>query len=164
MTLEVETNSPSFTMSIFLSPHPLFMHASTRTASGGNVPSVISMGPLMVAMPRTNYNRRNQTGIAGGAFSTGDPACSKLIGGGTVANDNNEDEEEMISRQVACRLTTKLGIPIFVSTSLYSGTLPDAIAMLCDDGSSGGGGLIQQRAAALAERTIYNLLKDKVTV
>ena len=125
------------------------------------------MGPMMVAMQRTNYSQRRD-GSVGGTFSTGDPACSKLIGGGdgnnTMASSTptNSEDDEMISRQVASRLTTQLHIPIFVSSALYGGNMPTAIASLCSDVGAEGGGLLPQRAAALAERAIYNLLKDKV--
>ena len=97
------------------------------------------MGPLISAMPRTRY---------AGAFSdpnaNTDPSTSKLLG-------SNEEDDEMLARQMASRLTQRLGMAIFVSCSFAA-----APAM---DGESGS--LIQHRAAALAEREIYRILRSK---
>jgi hypothetical protein len=100
--------------------------------------SQLSMGPLVVAMPRTNYR---------GAFSSPtDVPSSKLIG------DEAEDVE-MIARQMASRLSQRLGVPIFVCCSFAdTPSILDGIDL----------GMVQQRAAALAERQIWRILEKKL--
>jgi hypothetical protein len=95
------------------------------------------MGPLIVAMPRTKYQ---------GAFSSvADASSSKLI-----SSDN--EEEETIARQMGCRLSQKLGVPVFVSCSFAR-----APAMAIDGVDQT---MIQHKAAALAERKISLLLRN----
>jgi hypothetical protein len=96
------------------------------------------MGPLIVAMPRTKYK---------GAFSSDrDTSSSKLIGG-------ESEDDEMIGRQMAGRLSQRLGISVFVSMSFAN--QPNMASQGVDEG------MIQHRAAALAEREIWRLLRDK---
>lgn len=97
------------------------------------------MGPLVVAMPRTKYS---------GAFSSdSETANSKLVGG-------DDEDAEMVARQMASRLSQKHGIPVFVSCSFR-----DAPSIASDgtDPST-----IQHRAAAIAEREISRILIDKL--
>lgn len=97
------------------------------------------MGPLFVAMPRSNYL---------GAFSNAESPSSKLIG-------CEDDEEEMIARQMASRLSQKVGIAVLVSCS-FSGA--PAIPFQGVDRS-----MINHRAAALAEKEVKQLLLEKYT-
>ena len=66
------------------------------------------MGQLIVAMPRTNYK---------GAFGTNDreASCSQLIG-------SESSDDNMLASQMASRLSTRSGMPIFVSCQLASGS------------------------------------------
>ena len=92
-------------------------------------------------MPRTNYK---------GAFASEsgvDPSTSKLVG-------SESEEDEMIARQMGSRLTKRLGIAIFISCSLEVGA--PAVARDGVDEK-----LIQHRAAAIGEREIYRILKEK---
>lgn len=63
------------------------------------------------------------------------------------------EDEELLCRQMASRLSSKLGVSTFVSCSL-AGT-PGPASQGIDQT------MIQQRAAALAEKEVYKLLKDK---
>ena len=95
----------------------------------------------MVAMPRSNYK---------GAFSAPkDVPTSKLIG------DQAEDSE-MMARQMASRLSQRLGIPVFVSCSFAN--TPSSFVEGVDEG------MVQQRAAALAERQVWQMLKEKLSI
>lgn len=97
------------------------------------------MGPLVVAMPRSKYQ---------GAFSDNvEVSTSKLVG------SENEDYEE-IARQMASRLTKKLGIAIFASCNFEGG--PQVAVEGIDQG------MVIHRAAALAEREIARILKEKL--
>jgi len=96
------------------------------------------MGPLIVAMPRTKYK---------GAFSTTESSTSKLTG-------SNVEEEETVARQMSSRLSQRLGISVFVSCSLAGA--PEMASRGVDEG------MIQHRAAALAEREIYRMVKEKI--
>ena len=71
------------------------------TCSGTGFPT---MGPLVVAMPRSKY---------AGFGSNNEVPCSQLIGG-------PDDEEMLLGWQMASRLTKKVGCPVFVSTSINS--------------------------------------------
>ena len=98
------------------------------------------MGPLMVAMPRSKYQ---------GAFSTGEASTSKLVG------DLSEDSE-LLASQMASRLSVRAKIPVFVSCSFANAP-----------SSQGGGvevGMLEQRAAALAEKEVWRILKEKLDV
>lgn len=96
------------------------------------------MGPLVVAMPRTQYQ---------GAFSAEREASStKLVG-------SDAEDEELLCRQMASRLSTKLGVSVLVSGSLAKTPGPSAQGLDQDT--------MQHRAAALAEQEIYRLLKDR---
>ena len=94
-----------------------------------------SMGPLMLAMPRTQFQ---------GAFAADVPS-TKLVGG-------DSEDEEMSCRQMASRLSRKLGVSVFCSSNLSRTAGPSSQGM---DPS-----LIQHRAAALAEKRVYEILKD----
>jgi len=99
----------------------------------------LSMGPLLVAMPRTNYR---------GAFSeSGEASSSKLVGG-------DDEDEEMTARQMASRLSTRLGIPVFVSCSF------DGAPQMAREGVDRA--TVQHRAAAQAEREIARILQEKI--
>lgn len=98
------------------------------------------MGPLLVAMPRTKYQD---------AFSSDTEAStSKLIGG-------DREDDEMIGRQMASRLSQRLGISVLVSCSLAGAPANMAASQGVDEA------LIQHRAAALAEREIGRILQKK---
>lgn len=97
------------------------------------------MGPLIMSMPRTTYQ---------GAFSepTGGGATTKLVGSAV-------EEEELYSRQAASRLSAKLQrTAVMVSCSFRGGLDAPAVGM---DPT-----LLQHRAAALAEKRVYEILKD----
>jgi len=102
---------------------------------------VPSMGPLVVAMPRTNYQ---------GAFSAneGESSCSQLISG--------DSEDQLIGWQMASRLTQRVGHPVFVSCSLAADTagMEGLVAGL--DRNS-----LCHRTAALAEREVGRLLGEQ---
>ncbi len=99
-------------------------------------------------MPRTNYK---------GAFGTGakEPACSQMIG-------SLSSEDQMLGASMASRLSAKSGMAIYVSCQLSASS-----------GSSSGGSndidswtsgldsdMISHRAAALAEKDIWKILKE----
>jgi hypothetical protein len=107
------------------------------------------MGPLIVAMPRNRYK-----GAFSGGSSSGNSmeslACSKLIG------SDNEDEET-IGRQMASRLTHKLGVSVLISCHFNdnNGNHNSILSQGIDRD------MLQHRAAALAEREIFRLLQDR---
>mmetsp|Transcript_20552 Transcript_20552/g.30483 ORF Transcript_20552/g.30483 Transcript_20552/m.30483 type:complete len:187 (+) Transcript_20552:133-693(+) len=89
------------------------------------------MGPMVVAFPRT-YG--------------GEASCSSLVGG--------ENEEDLVlATSMALRLTTKLGIPIYVSCALQSWQEEDWMAGL--DRAQ-----VIQLAAASAEFKIRDLIRS----
>lgn len=96
-----------------------------------------TMGQMVVAMPRTKYK---------GAFS-GDAASStsQLVGG--------DEDDQLIGSSMASRLSQRLGYPVICSCCLSSqgGQVDTALSGM--DRSS-----IAQRAAALAERKVAQLL------
>ncbi len=103
------------------------------------------MGQVLVSMPRTNYK---------GAFGTGskEPSSSQIIG-------SSSSEDRMLASQMASRLTTRSGMAVFVSCQLSS------------TADSGGGGtwtdgmdseIMSHRAAALAEKEVWNILQEKL--
>jgi hypothetical protein len=96
------------------------------------------MGQLTVAFPRTKYQ---------GAFSgTGESSCSTLTGG--------HSDDQVLGWQMASRLSQKLGYPIFVSCALFASDPPEWMAGL-DKATA------TQRAAALAERKVRQILKEQ---
>eukprot|EP00977_Amphora_coffeiformis_P017566 scaffold5787_cov157-Amphora_coffeaeformis.AAC.10 len=97
------------------------------------------MGPLMVAMPRIAYQ---------GAFSSDGSATTKLVG-------SDDEDEELTCRQMASRLTAKLGVSVFCSCSLTTGA---AMPTGMDPTTAS---WMPQRAAALAEKHVYQMLKDR---
>lgn len=108
------------------------------------------MGPLVVSMPRTDYRGAfSSDGGSGSASSGGSAATSKLVG-------CSDDEEEMTARQMSSRLSTRLRIPVFVSCSLDASTAPQMAIEGIDQG------MVQQRAAALAEKEVYQILSRKM--
>jgi hypothetical protein len=96
------------------------------------------MGPLMVAMPRLSYQ---------GAFSSDEASTSKLVG------DEAEDSE-ILASQIASRLSQRLQVPVFVSCSFDNAPSIRGGALEA--------GILLQRAAALAEREVWRILKDKL--
>ena len=94
------------------------------------------MGPLIVAMPRTQYQ---------GAFSA-EASSTKLVG-------SDFEDEEIACRQMASRLSSKLGVSVFCSSSLSN--TPGPASQGVDPT------MIQNRAAALAEKHVYQLLQGR---
>ncbi len=112
---------------------------SSSPVSSSGMPA---MGPMVVAMPRTKY-----AGMSG----TDEAPCSQLIGG-----DN--EEEIMMSNSMACRLTQKIGKPVFVSSSLENGDGNDGL-----QGNAFGdmGSLeLTQQASSLAEKEIGRIILE----
>lgn len=107
---------------------------SEATVEGRGIPN---MGQMTVAFPRSKYQ---------GAFSgTGESSCSTLIGG--------DSEDQVLGWQMASRLSQKLGYPIFVTCALFASDPPEWMAGL-DKATA------TQRAAALAERKVRQILKE----
>mmetsp|Transcript_18250 Transcript_18250/g.21068 ORF Transcript_18250/g.21068 Transcript_18250/m.21068 type:complete len:185 (+) Transcript_18250:47-601(+) len=99
---------------------------------GNGVPP--QMGPMVVAFPRI-YDR-------------GEVSCTSLVGG--------ESEEDLaLASSMAARLTTKTGIPIYVSCILQSWQQGQLEWLAGFDRTQ-----LTQMAAAVAERKIANLIKD----
>jgi hypothetical protein len=96
------------------------------------------MGQFLVSMPPKKFP---------GALSTNnlETSTSKLIGG---------DEDDMVARQMASRLSQKSGKPVLVSCHLDTAHLQ---SMGLDPD------LLQARASALAEQRIWKLLQDYQT-
>jgi Proteasome assembly chaperone 4 len=115
-----------------------------------------TMGPLVVAMPRTQYK---------GAFGTGanEPSCSQLIG-------STSSEDQMLANQMASRLSARSGMAIYVSCQLSNSTdgggsgLVGSAGGALDDADMWTSGLdsdmISHRAAALAEKEIWKILQE----
>eukprot|EP00934_Nitzschia_sp_Nitz4_P005868 Nitzschia sp. Nitz4//scaffold283_size24287//16133//16803//NITZ4_008407-RA/size24287-augustus-gene-0.30-mRNA-1//1//CDS//3329545660//5858//frame0 len=98
------------------------------------------MGQLVVAMPRTKYQ---------GAFGTGanEPSCSQIIGSAST-------DDQMLSTQMASRLSLRSKMAVYVSCELASGG---------GDGSLGGGmdpETVSFTAAALAEKEIWKIIQE----
>ena len=111
---------------------PLVDMSTTRVGTGAPI-----MGPLLVAMPRTNYK-----GAFGGG---GDVPCSQLIG-------TADSDDQMLATQMASRLSMRSGKAVFVSCQLSSGG---------DDWTAGlDREQISHRAAALAEREVWRILRE----
>ena len=94
------------------------------------------MGPLISAMPRTRYSG-----------SEVDPSTSKLIG-------CESEDDEMIARQMSARLSQRLGVAIFISCNF------DGAPVMAKEGVDEK--MIKHRAAALAERELHAILKQKI--
>jgi Proteasome assembly chaperone 4 len=133
---------------------------ATATSLGTGAPT---MGPLVLAMPRTSYQGGFGTAITKG---TKEPACSSLIGG--------SDDDHLLAHQMASRLSLRSGRAIFVSCQLSSPSslatlsslgLPIHNNMISDDdvnfSSLDATTMISQRAAALAEKEIWNILQQQ---
>jgi len=113
---------------------------ATTNIVGKGVPS---MGPLVVAMPRTNYKGAFSSG--GANNNQGESSCSQLIGG--------DSEDQLIGWQMASRLSQRVGHPVFVSCSLTTSmTGMESLATGLDRNS------LCSRTAALTEREIGRLL------
>jgi len=131
--------------------------AATATASSSNqsragTATSLSMGPLMVGMPRTKYQGAfgNTGSTGGGGYGT----SSKLVG-------CDSDEDESTAQAMAARLATKLstttsGVSVLVSCKLR-GQIPLGIGGVGSMGDSAQ--LMEQQAAAHAEKEIHRLLK-----
>lgn len=101
------------------------------------------MGPMYLSMPRSRSN---------GAFSDSFMgSTSKLIGDGS-----GKTHVEMIAQQMSSRLSQRLNIAVFVSYYLDETQLPTS---KIDDEE-----VVASRAAALAEREVYRILKEKLSV
>jgi Proteasome assembly chaperone 4 len=133
---------------------------TAATSFGTGAPT---MGPLVLAMPRTNYQGGFGTAITKG---TKEPACSSLIGG--------SDDDQLLAHQMASRLSLRSGMAIFVSCQLSSMSsmstlssfgLPIHNNLISDDhlnfSSLDATTMISQRAAALAEKEIWNILQQQ---
>lgn len=99
---------------------------------------VPAMGPLVAAVPGKKYS---------GAFSDSSVSSSTLVGG--------ESEDQLLSSQMAARLSQKLGYPIMVSCTLNTGETPEW--MQGNDRISS-----TQRAAALAEKHVRGILTHQL--
>lgn len=114
--------------------------SSERTKHSAGKGSDLEMGPLMIGMPRTIYQ---------GAFSGAlEASVSKLVG-------SADEEEETLARNIASRLSKKLGISVMLSCSLKG----------CPASAEEGleASIVQARAAAQAEREILDILTKKLT-
>lgn len=99
----------------------------------------LSIGPLITAMPRTRYQ---------GAFSEdSEGSTSKLIG-----SDN--EEEEMLARNMSAKISRKLGIPVMLSCSF------DASPATLDEGVDNDS--LQHGGISKAERKIIQILQRKL--
>lgn len=117
-----------------------------------------SMGPLHIAMPRCKY----QGGSAFGGM--GEVATSKLVG-------DDDDTNEVVASQMAARLSKRLQIPVLISChfdpSLWYESSGDGTTGNNQDIMPSGGrsfflnSMIPQRAAALAERRICEIVKQR---
>ena len=85
-------------------------------------------------------------------------ATSKLIG------SDNEDEET-IARQMATRLTHRLGMSVMISCSLLANNSGDGGSSnsLCMLAQGVDMDMLQHKAAALAEREVYRILRAKLS-
>jgi Proteasome assembly chaperone 4 len=143
----------------------LIASSSGATAAGGSSTfgsGAPTMGQLVVSMPRTTYR-----GAFGGGGGDGvPPSSSQLIGG-------SSSEDHMLAEQMASRLSTKSGRAIFASCQL-SQTPASAVATAATDAGRGGGldggwtagldsEMIAHRAAALAEKKIWQILQEHTT-
>lgn len=107
------------------------------SSTGRGVPT---LGQVVVAMPRTKYK---------GAFSDShDSSCSQLIGG--------SEEDQLICENMAARLSQKLGFPIVVCGGLASQTDQTESLLAGVDSATAA-----QRAAALTEREVAHILKER---
>jgi Proteasome assembly chaperone 4 len=119
-----------------------------------------SMGPLIVAMPRNRYQGAfsGTTSCSNNSNSSGSMeslASSKLIGG-SGSDEQGCEDEETIARQMASRLSHRLGVSVLISCNFQDNNSSSNILSQGLDRD-----MLQHRAAALAEREIYQLLKDK---
>jgi hypothetical protein len=107
--------------------------------------SLCAMGPTVMAMPRIKFS----------GMPPNESPCTQLIGG------ENEDDQ-IIGWQMACRLSHKLGWPIVVSCSLASTDMRrEGLGMATEDGLIiGEGGAQSHRAAALGEKEVIRLLSS----
>ena len=93
-----------------------------------------------MSMPRTVYQ---------GAFNTAEAASTKLVGSAV-------EEEELWCRQMAARLAAKLqNVAVTCSCSFRGAAAPTLVVGGLEDAT-----LLQHKAAALAEKHVYSILKD----
>ena len=104
-----------------------------------------TMSQLVVAMPRTKYS---------GSFGTGskEPSCSHIIGG-----DSSDDQ--MLASQMASRLSVKCKMPCYVSCRLSTSNRDSDESDLSAAGQDSA--TLAHRAAALAEREVWRILKER---
>ena len=96
-----------------------------------------------MSMPRTSYQ---------GAFS--EPTSSGSGGATTKLVGSAVEEEELYCRQAAGRLAAKLQRVAVICSCSFRGTDAPPAAAGMDPA------LLQHRAAALAEKRVYEILKD----
>jgi len=126
--------------------------SSTAKVVGSGVPP--SMGPILLSYPSTSS--------AAGA----EPATTQLMGG--------ESEEDMVvGHQMAARLARKVGMPVYVCSSIHSTPVPSSgggggggmgmvgAGMMESEAPTGFGGSLGQKAAALAEREVGRILLER---
>ena len=125
--------------------------SSTAKVVGSGVPP--SMGPILLSYPSTSS--------AAGA----EPATTQLMGG--------ESEEDMVvGHQMAARLARKVGMPVYVCSSIHSTPAPSSggggggmgmvgAGMMESEAPTGFGGSLGQKAAALAEREVGRILLER---
>ena len=104
----------------------------------------LTMGPLVVGMPRNKYK---------GAFADGGASSlSKLVGSGNDAWEGIQDTR--IASQVADRLSQRLDLAVFCSCNLEGPGTPEIPG--CDGAIEQQ--MLRSRAGALAEREIGRIL------
>jgi Proteasome assembly chaperone 4 len=108
-------------------------HGVSGSVEGQGIPV---MGSLVVGFPRTKYK----------GFGDGEVSCSQLVGG--------DSEDQILGWQMAGRLSQQFGYPIFVSCGLFESDPPEWMKGL-DKGA------LAQRAAAMAERKVKEILKER---
>ena len=125
--------------------------SSTAKVVGSGVPP--SMGPILLSYPSASS--------AAGA----EPATTQLMGG--------ESEEDMVvGHQMAARLARKVGMPVYVCSSIHSTPAPSSggggggmgmvgAGMMESEAPTGFGGSLGQKAAALAEREVGRILLER---
>ena len=118
--------------------------SSVKVVGSGAPPS---MGPILLSYPPTGRSA--------------EPATTQLMGG--------ESEEDMVvGHQMAARLARKVGMPVYVCSSIHSTPAPSSgggggsgVGMMESEAPTGFGGSLGQKAAALAEREVGRILLER---
>lgn len=123
-------------------------HPSGHNSHAAAAPSTLpTMGPLVMAMPRTKY--QSSSSRIGNHDAATAAACSQLIGGPS-------EEDQMTAWQMATRLSERMRVPVLVSLSLTTnGTSASPMMMEMKDDD-----VVAQRAAALAEQEVLRILRS----